>query len=260
MLPLSSASSSASATSRLGAIEIEPGDRGAGELVGGVRLEILAADLPRDLERLADPALVVVEIAQPPADAGTRRECLVPILRLPVLEQDERLLDELARRAADRLRAGVRSRRAPSGRGPGAACRRPRSRPRRRAPSRPPAPGGRRCASRRARRGSAAAAWARSRPRVRAAAAQSGSPRGRACAGRPSPAPRRRALRAPAGWSRRAPRAASRPGRGGTRGSRRALRPPSRTATRVTCRWSSARAALASPEYATSRMRTCLKR
>ena len=78
------------------AIEIEPGDCGGREIVGRVRLEILAADLPRDLERLADPALVVVEIAEPPADAGPGRERFVSILRLPVLEQHQRLLDELA--------------------------------------------------------------------------------------------------------------------------------------------------------------------
>ena len=96
MLPLSSASSRASRNETAGAVEIESRDRRARELVGGVRLEILAADLFRDLERLADPALVVVEIAEPPADPSTRRERLVPILGLSVLEQHECLLDELS--------------------------------------------------------------------------------------------------------------------------------------------------------------------
>ena len=78
------------------AVEIEPIDRSAGKVVGCARLEVLAADLPCNLERLADPALVVVEITKPPADAGAHRQRLVAVLRLAVLEQDERLLDELA--------------------------------------------------------------------------------------------------------------------------------------------------------------------
>ena len=37
------------------------------------RLEVLAADLARNVERLADPALVVLEVAEPPADPGAHR-------------------------------------------------------------------------------------------------------------------------------------------------------------------------------------------
>ena len=77
-------------------VEVEAGDRGAGEVVCGARLQVLAADLASDLERLADPALVVVQVAEPPADPRAHRQRLVAILRLAVLEQDERLLDEVA--------------------------------------------------------------------------------------------------------------------------------------------------------------------
>ena len=96
MLPLSSASSSAAATSRVPRSRSSRAIAGARELVGRVRLEILAADLPCNLERLPDPTFVVVEIAQPPADLRTRGERLEPVLRVPVLEQDKSLLDELA--------------------------------------------------------------------------------------------------------------------------------------------------------------------
>ena len=96
MLPLSSASSSASATRGARAIEVEPRDRCAREVVGGARLEILATDLAGDLERLADPALVVVQVAEPPADASPHHQRLVAILGLAVLQENERLLDQVA--------------------------------------------------------------------------------------------------------------------------------------------------------------------
>ena len=96
MLPLSSASSSASATSR---IPRSRSSRAIAELASssdGGRLEILAPDLARDLERLRVPALVVVEVAEPPADPRAGGERLDPVLGRRVVEEDERLLDELA--------------------------------------------------------------------------------------------------------------------------------------------------------------------
>jgi hypothetical protein len=111
---------------RVRTVEDRAGDRRARELVGSARLEILAADLARDLERLRVPALVVVEVAEPPADSCARREALDPSSGFAVVEEDEGLLDELAAARQVGVAQAARSRRARSGRAPGGGRRRPR--------------------------------------------------------------------------------------------------------------------------------------
>ena len=167
MLPLSSASSSASAD--------EPARPGRGRAARSpssrARRAALASRSLRPISRatssaLRDPALVVVEVAEPPADPRAQRERLEAVLgRRPRAATSACSTSSRPRgRSASRMQRdlGERRQREPLE----TRRRRPRSPRRRRAPSRPPAPAGRRAATRRGRRGSGARASARARPRA----------------------------------------------------------------------------------------------